>query len=72
MLVCPFSHFLAFLWGCLSYFLDYVDRDIRSKMLVCQCFMRLKTFQSALRNSFTLPAVCATCAHTLERKNPKI
>ena len=23
------SHFLAFSWKCLSYFLDYVDKDIK-------------------------------------------
>ena len=27
-IVCVISHFLAFSWSCLSYFLDYVDKDI--------------------------------------------
>ena len=71
MLVCQFSHFLAFLWGCLSYFLDYVDKDIHSKMLVCQCFMRLKSadhISVGPKFFYIASCVCYMCSYLREKK----
>ena len=71
------SHFLAFSWTipCLSYFLDYVDKDKcmfkNTGVSVLYTVKKEPTkFQSALIN--TLPAVSVIgCAHTSWREFPK-